>query len=202
MGDRILELMRKRLEKWELEHLRELAIQLQDRLERAEADAIQERTFGDHWHREAMSMISELSAEGRTIGLTKSAEILVSAPPTSSLEVPILNEGEIYLGAIICGESAHRHHTILLPGDVENKTWKQAMKWAADQGGELPNRVEQALLFAALKSEFQESAYWSNSQHAVFSDFAWCQNFGSGSQYNYNTYDKLRARAVRRLIIQ
>ena len=121
---------------------------------------------------------------------------------TSSLEVPALNEGEIYLGAIIYGESAHRHHTILLPGDVENKTWKQAMKWAADQGGDLPNRVEQALLFATLKSEFQEAAYWSNSQHAVYSGCAWYQSFGNGSQYDDGTSNELRARAVRRLIIQ
>jgi len=121
---------------------------------------------------------------------------------TSSLDVPTLNEGEIYLGAIICGESAHRHHTILLPGEVEDKTWKQAMKWAADQGGDLPNRVEQALLFATLKSEFKEAAYWSNSQHAVDSDFAWYQGFGDGGQYGGYTFSELRARAVRRLIIQ
>lgn len=48
---------------------------------------------------------------------------------------------------------------------------------------------------------FNEDWYWSSTQHVSDSVYAWYQHFSYGSQlYNY-TYDKLRARAVRRLPI-
>ncbi len=112
-----------------------------------------------------------------------------------------LAQGELYLGTIISACGTKRHHTILLPGELEKANWKKAMEWAAELGGDLPDRVEQALLFATMKDQFKESAYWSNTQHAANSGFAWCQNFGYGYQdYDYEGYE-LRARAVRRLEI-
>ena len=48
---------------------------------------------------------------------------------------------------------------------------------------------------------FEEEAYWTSTQHASYSDFAWCQGFYDGYQDDYDTDDKLRARAVRRLSI-
>ena len=35
---------------------------------------------------------------------------------------------------------------ILLPGEKKDVTWKDALAWAKDQGGDLPNRVEALLL--------------------------------------------------------
>lgn len=49
---------------------------------------------------------------------------------------------------------------------------------------------------------FASAWYWSSTQHASTSDSAWCQHFDHGSQYyGYKDYE-LRARGVRRLIIE
>ena len=46
---------------------------------------------------------------------------------------------------------------------------------------------------------FEEGSYWSSTQHASDSDYAWYQYFGLGYQSSNYTYDELRARAGRRL---
>lgn len=48
---------------------------------------------------------------------------------------------------------------------------------------------------------FDSTWYWSSTQHAAYSDFAWCQNFNNGYQNDNTTDTKLRARVVRRLPI-
>ena len=105
--------------------------------------------------------------------------------------------GEIYVGSIT-EPSGKVRHTILLPGDQESVTWDDAWKWAQALGGDLPDRVEQALLYALHRDEFKEAAYWSNTQHSGTSNYAWCQDFGYGNQADDYEDVKLRARAVRR----
>ena len=119
---------------------------------------------------------------------------------TNKITIPELAEGERYIGASVDPEG-NLTHVILLPGE-KKATWKSALKWAASIGGDLPTRLEQSLLYAHAKDAFEPDYYWSNTQHAVDSDYAWCQGFGGGHQYGYDTSYKLRARAVRRLIIQ
>lgn len=113
---------------------------------------------------------------------------------------PKLNEGEIYAGAIINPDGTG-HHIILLAGDNDNADWQTQMDWAKSIGGDLPNRVEQALLYAHLKDRFQEDWYWSNTQHQD-TRFAWYQDFDDGYQYDAYTGNTLRARAVRRITIE
>jgi hypothetical protein len=72
------------------------------------------------------------------------------------------------------GPTASGHHVILLAGDKDMITWPDAMAWAKEIGGDLPDRVEQALLFAHHKKRFKERAYWSNTQDAD-ERWAWCQ---------------------------
>ncbi|MBI3096380.1 MAG: DUF1566 domain-containing protein [Rhodocyclales bacterium] len=48
---------------------------------------------------------------------------------------------------------------------------------------------------------FEEDWYWSSTQHASVSDYAWGQGFINGGQHNYNKSFEGRARAVRRLPI-
>lgn len=48
---------------------------------------------------------------------------------------------------------------------------------------------------------FDSNWYWSSTQHAATSDYAWSQNFDDGNQDDIITYDELRARVVRRLPI-
>jgi len=117
------------------------------------------------------------------------------------MNIPELNEGEVYVGLIVSADGTKNHHIILLPSDIE-ANWQKATKWAASIGGELPDRVESALLFATLKSEFKNDWYWTREQHASYSDCAWMQYFGYGSQYDYHKGYGYRARAVRRLAIQ
>ena len=113
--------------------------------------------------------------------------------------IPMLNNGERYAGIIIV-EGNPTHHLVLLPGDIK-ADWEKAKTWAAKQGGELPTRREQALLFANVPEEFKPVWYWSGEQHAANSDYAWCQNFIYGDQILNDILNELRARSVRRLPI-
>ena len=77
--------------------------------------------------------------------------------------------------------------------------WEDAKKWAAEAGGRLPTRKEQALLFANVPELFKEEAYWSCEPFAGNESSAWFQNFTDGYQSYGLKASKLRARAVRRL---
>ncbi|WP_079218898.1 DUF1566 domain-containing protein [Herbaspirillum robiniae] len=114
------------------------------------------------------------------------------------LQIPPLNEGETYIGAI-GNAKGEIYHLVLLPGDKEPAPHEKQMAWAQSIGGDLPNRVEQAILFAEHKNLFEERAYWSNQLDE--DGWAWCQFFSYGVQDFYHTNDALRARAVRRLPI-
>ncbi len=110
-----------------------------------------------------------------------------------------LKPGELYAGLLLGKNGAPDQHIILLPGEVQSANWEEAKKFAADTGGDLPTRREQALLFANLPEEFTPNWYWSGEQRA--SGSAWFQGFGGGSQYWGTTYGECRARAVRRVAI-
>ena len=111
-----------------------------------------------------------------------------------------LAAGERFAGLVLGEDGAPDYYLILLPGEVEDAQWGRASEWAAEQGGELPTRREQSLLFANLKDEFEGAYYWSAEKHESNSGWAWCQNFGYGNQSYYRQGLELRARAVRRFI--
>jgi len=113
-----------------------------------------------------------------------------------------LKPGEQYAGLILGKNGAPDHHLILLPGQVADVSWKDAQKAAADAGGELPTRREQALLYANLKEEFEPRWYWSCEEHASGSGCAWYQYFDNGNQHYDGKNNTFRARFVRRLIIK
>ncbi len=114
------------------------------------------------------------------------------------INIPETKEGETY-GGVIINPDGTGHHFILLPGAQDNTRWKDAMAWAKEQGGDLPNRVEQALLLDKNKDQFEERYYWSNTQRASHSVFAWFQDFHLGYQLYWSKLFQLRARAVRRV---
>ena len=116
------------------------------------------------------------------------------------LQIPPLAEGETYIGAI--GDtSGDVYHVILLPGDNDDATWEAQIEWAKSIGGDLPTRVEQAMLWANHRDLLQKDYYWSNETHHSVSGYAWYQVFGYGGQSLDRKSDELRARAVRRLPI-
>ena len=119
------------------------------------------------------------------------------AASVAKIAMPAMKKGEVW----ICGMvqlDGHVVHTILMPGESKDLKHHDAMDWAKKQGGDLPDRVEQAVLFRDYRKLFQQRAYWSNTTHADFSGFAWHQLFNYGNQYDWSKDDKLLARAVRR----
>jgi hypothetical protein len=113
--------------------------------------------------------------------------------------IPSLNEGEKYAFGITLPDGK-TIHTILLPGE-EIMNWKDAMEWAKSLGGDLPDRAEQALFLKYMSEEFLPEWYWSNTQHAGNSYYAWCQVFDYGGQYYLSKSCECRVRPVRRVII-
>ena len=109
-----------------------------------------------------------------------------------------LADGEIYAGLVLTPEGTPSHHLVLLPGVAEDLTWQAATDWAMAQGGALPTRQEQALLYANAKAHFEGDWYWSGEEHTNGS-YAWFQYFGNGIQLTNRKSYEGRARAVRRL---
>lgn len=117
------------------------------------------------------------------------------------LSLQPLNEGEKFIGVILSADGTYNHYLVLLPGEAEPNKWQAQMEWANFIGGELPDRVESALLFAIMKNEFSPEWYWLREQHAVTAGFAWVQGFGNCTQGFNHKDGEWRARAVRRVTI-
>ena len=121
-----------------------------------------------------------------------------TSPSPSSL--PELKEGEKYAGIVLDEETGlPLYHLILLPGEAEPLEWQQAMDWAKAQGGELPTRREQSLLFANARKQFKAAWHWSSEQCS--SGGAWAQGFFSGVQGSLCKASSSRARAVRSVVV-
>ena len=116
-----------------------------------------------------------------------------------TLNRPTLAEGEKFVGFIVSADGTKKDAIILLPGEKQDVTWKQAQEWAKSIGGDLPDRVESALLFKTLKLDFSENWYWAGE--ACGSGTAWVQHFRFGGVNYDDVGDDFRARAVRRLSI-
>lgn len=112
-----------------------------------------------------------------------------------------LRDGELYAGLIVGKNGAPDHHLVLLPDEVVEVGWNNAMLWAESAGGQLPTRRELALLFANLREHFERLWYWSCEPQEPGSHLVWGQNFTSGIQTMYGRPYRGRARAVHRLIL-
>ncbi|OBR52376.1 hypothetical protein [Paraburkholderia tropica] len=143
--------------------------------------------------------------EAKQSELSKLIESFKSQPKRTEIEIAAatlsLAAGEHYAGLILGEDGKPSHHLILLPGDVDEKSWSDAKSWAAEQGGELPTRREQSLLFANLKQHFESRYYWSAEEYETNVAYAWFQDFLYGNQYyHHKDLSICRARAVRRLV--
>jgi hypothetical protein len=58
------------------------------------------------------------------------------------------------------------------------------------------------VLYGNVPELFKKSWYWSSTQPAAHAGYAWSQYFGLGNQLSRHKSSELRARAVRRLVIQ
>lgn len=122
------------------------------------------------------------------------------AQQTAQHIYPELNEGETHLCAVL-NEDGTTTHTILTPHTKADINWQDAMDWAKELGGDLPTRAESILLYENYKDQFEEAWYWTNTQHAEYSGYAWYQSFNGGVQLSWGKSTQLGARAVRRLVI-
>ena len=75
MPHRTLQNLRRRLERWELDHLRALAIELNARVERAEAEIERAWESAEFWQRNGMELQQALIDAGETLGLTQDGAI-------------------------------------------------------------------------------------------------------------------------------
>ena len=117
-------------------------------------------------------------------------------------------QGGIYAGVARGRDGAPDYHLIVGPEFDGQVDWDGADKWAAGvtvhgfSDFAMPFRKEQTLAFANVPELFKAEYYWSCEQHASYSYYAWLQDFGYGNQNNWKKDNQIRARVVRRLVIQ
>lgn len=77
MSNNAIAALKRKLDRWELDHLRQHAADLAARLERAEEDRDYYRETTEFWHEESMRMIESLQNDGAIIGISKEGNISV-----------------------------------------------------------------------------------------------------------------------------
>jgi hypothetical protein len=146
---------------------------------------------------EIKSIKTEIAKLHERVAAIESSALTIEIP-AAKIE---LRSGERYAGLELDANGKPACHLILLPREAVDLTWDEAVAWAKEQGGELPTRQDQALLYANLKAEFSPAWHWSCEQRADSPDYAWMQSFGNGCQYYARKSGHGRARAVRSLVI-
>lgn len=120
------------------------------------------------------------------------------------LDLRINDEGEWYLPAQDELEVIYRN---LKPTTNQNSCYARsginlsAMPPTLPYTPDIPLQTPADVFQQGGAEAFESDAYWSSTQHASVSDYAWYQYFSDGFQLYSITYDKLLARAVRRLPI-
>lgn len=85
--------IKRRLERWELTHLRALAASLHERLEQTEAALERAHAYtqaawadADMWRDQAQNLIEDLQAAGREVGLTQSGQLVTMPMPDVGID--------------------------------------------------------------------------------------------------------------------
>ena len=118
--------------------------------------------------------------------------------PAATIE---LRPGEHYAGPVLDETGQIKHHLVLLPDrPAQHVNWQDAMAWAEGIGAQLPDRQEQALLFANCKPHLQPGWHWSCQEDEEDASYAWGCGFGGGGQVSLHKRFEDSAVALRRLI--
>ena len=82
--------------------------------------------------------------------------------------------------------------------------WAQALRIGDLDDWYVPSRLEALVLFGERDAigDLVRGWYWTSTQYAGDDAYAWYQYFYYGAQDNHPKYHQLRARAVRRFLIQ
>lgn len=111
-----------------------------------------------------------------------------------------LQPDERYAGAVLDEFGHLMHHLVLMAPRSENKLkWQSACDWAESMGGDLPDRQEQALLYANCKPHLKPEWHWSSETHEDDASYAWGCNFSYGCQGNHRKSYRGAAVLVRRV---
>lgn len=148
MNDKTLQNLCRRLEKWELDHLRKLAAELNERLERtqeklrrAEEEASRAWDMAEFWRENAMELQEALMAEDFDIGLTKEGQMAAMKRDLSP-DVEVRNEDIEKADA-----PAHEDHAVAVLGSSQDHQHPCAYRFGtgnldAEQIAGEPGRVE------------------------------------------------------------
>lgn len=127
----------------------------------------------------------------------KSAQVKIIQLPKAEIT---LNPGERYAGAVLDADGHVLHHLVLMAQRPSGRLeWQAAMDWANSVGGRLPNRQEQALLYANCKPHLEPVWHWSCETDEDDASYAWDCYFGDGHQLNTHKSYAGSAVAVRRV---
>lgn len=95
MSDHTLNAIRRKLEAWELEHLRTLVSQQRDRIERLEDEVDILQQSADFWERHAHDLMRDVADMGETVGITKDGQVGIVKPDHPE---PTLNRDLTFIG--------------------------------------------------------------------------------------------------------
>lgn len=76
MSNPTIRSIRAKLERWELQHLREHCNQLGQRVEDLELDLTRESNNANYWQRQCQNLISDLQDAGQEVGMEVSGELV------------------------------------------------------------------------------------------------------------------------------
>ncbi len=136
----------------------------------------------------------------------------MARPDLPNVGEPWPGQGGIYAGALLSADGS-AYYLIVGPESEDSLSFGAANDWAAalEVDGHrdfvMPTRTEQRAEWDRVRALFEEERYWSGwywsgEQHESDSHDAWLQDFLYGNQGYWSKGSKLRARAVRRLVIQ
>lgn len=121
------------------------------------------------------------------------------------LDLRIGDRDDWYLPALDELEIAYR---ALKPGITKNYMWARSginlhslppsQPYTADDPAQTAVEIFRK---GGAEAFEEEAAYWSSTQYAVDSVYAWCQGFGNGYQFNWHKGYRYRGCAVRRFKI-
>ena len=108
--------------------------------------------------------------------------------------------GEHYAGAVLAEDGTVKHHLVLMAARPDERLdWQAAIDWATSVGGALPDRQEQALLFANCKPHLEAAWHWSSQEHESNASYAWFCYFFHGYHFSSHKSADGCAVAVRRV---
>ncbi|MFZ6690259.1 DUF1566 domain-containing protein [Undibacterium sp. SXout20W] len=118
-------------------------------------------------------------------------------------------QGGVYAGIVAGEKGAPDYHLIHATSEHEifDANWQASIEAAqapinGHSDWSLPDRREARLLAINCRDSFDlDGWYWTASQFAHLTDYAWVQGFDYGNQYGNHESNEYRARAVRRLLI-